>query len=203
MVLDIFLKTLNSVWPMIAIFLCVVISTRVAYLLSGHHKIVIYKEVCSLIFIIYMLLLFELLTATEVNSYHGMNLTPFAEISRYQFLSRQFNINVFGNIFIFVPFGLFISSYLKTKKGIQVFLVSLFTSITVELVQLKIGRSFDIDDILLNVCGALIGYLIYVCLKKLKSKMPGFLKSDAFYNVFSIIVFAVLVYWLASRIGII
>ena len=203
MVLDLFLKTLNSVWPIIAIFLTVVITTRLAYLLSGHHKIVVYKEVCSLIFIIYMLLLFELLTATEANSYHGVNLTPFAEISRYQFLSHQFNINVFGNIIIFIPFGLFIASYLKAKKGFLVFVVSLFTSISVELVQLKIGRSFDIDDIFLNVCGALIGYLLFICLKKLKTKMPSFLKSDIFYNIFSVIIFALIIYWLASRIGII
>ena len=203
MVLDIFIKTLNSVWPMIAIFLCVLITSRIAYLILHHRKITLYKEIFMLIFIIYMLLLFELLTATDTSNMHGMNLKPFAEISRYKFGSRLFNINVFGNILIFIPFGMFIASYLSSKKCLPVFIVALFTSSVVELVQLKIGRSFDIDDIILNVIGSIIGYLLYVGLKSLKRKLPKFLKSDIALNIFSIIIFFILIYWLSVRIGII
>ena len=203
MVLDIFLKTLNSVWPMIAIFLCVVIVVRLAYIFVNHKKVTIYKEVFGLIFIIYILLLFEMLTATDTNNFHGINLKLFNEITRYKFGTRMFNINVFGNILIFVPFGLFISEYLSAKKVYIVFIVSLFTSACVELVQLKIGRSFDIDDILLNVIGSILGYILYKLLKGLKTKLPGFLKSDIFYNIISILLFAGIIYWLATRIGII
>ncbi|MBO4601071.1 MAG: VanZ family protein [Bacilli bacterium] len=203
MVLDIFAKTLNSVWPMIAIFLCVLITSRIAYLILHHKKITIYKEIFALIFIIYMLLLFELLTATDTNSMHGVNLTPFAEISRYQFGSRLFNINVFGNILIFIPFGMFIAAYINTKKVYPVFMVALFTSTVVELVQLRIGRSFDIDDILLNVVGSVLGYILYSLLKSLKRKMPRALKSDIFLNLISIVIFFLLIYWLSVRIGII
>ena len=203
MVVDIFLKTLNNIWPMIAIFLCVVIVIRLCYLISNHKKVTIYKEVFGLIFIIYILLLFEMLTATDTSNMHGTNLKLFTEITRYKFGSRMFNINVFGNILIFVPFGLFISEYLSAKKVYLVFFISLVTSTFVELVQLKIGRSFDIDDILLNVIGSLLGYLLYKLLKHIKTKLPGFLKSDAFYNILSIIIFALIIYWLTSRIGII
>ena len=203
MVLDIFLKTLNSVWPMIAIFLCVVIVVRLAYIFVNHKKVTIYKEVFGLIFIIYILLLFEMLTATDTNNFHGINLKLFNEITRYKFGTRMFNINVFGNILIFVPFGLFISEYLSAKKVYIVFIVSLLTSACVELVQLKIGRSFDIDDILLNVIGSILGYILYKLLKGLKTKLPGFLKSDIFYNIISILLFAGIIYWLATRIGII
>ena len=203
MVLDIFLKTLNSVWPMIAIFLCIVIVVRLSYIITNHKKITIYKEVFGLIFIIYILLLFEMLTATDTNYYHGVNLKPFTEITRYAFGSRLFNINVLGNIIIFIPFGLFIAEYLNSKKFYAVFIVSTLTSFVVELVQLKIGRSFDIDDILLNVVGSMIGYLIYVGLKSIRKKLPGFLKSDIFYNIISLILFGLIIYWLGSRIGII
>jgi len=201
MVLDIFTKTLNNVWPMIAIFLSVVIIVRVFYLITNNKKITLYKEIFGLLFIIYILLLFELLTATDTNNYHGINLTPFAEISRYQFASHQFNINVFGNIFIFIPFGIFIASYLNAKKAYPCFIIATLTSITVELVQLKIGRSFDIDDIILNVLGALLGYLIYKFLKALKKKLPDFLKKDIIYNIISLLVFGCIIYWLANRIG--
>lgn len=203
MVIDIFIKTLNSVWPMIAIFLCVLITSRIAYLISHHKKITLYKEIFTLIFVIYMLLLFELLTATDTSTMHGMNLKPFAEISRYQFGSRLFNINVFGNILIFIPFGAFIASYINTKKVYPVFIVALLTSTVVEFVQLKIGRSFDIDDILLNVIGSIIGYFVFLGLKALKRKLPKCFKNDIIYNIFSIAIFFILIYWLASRIGII
>ncbi len=203
MVLDIFTKALNRVWPMIAIFLCVVIVVRIAYIITNHKKITLYKEVFGLIFIIYILLLFQMLIATDTNNFHGVNLKLFNEITRYKFGTSLFNINVFGNILIFVPFGLFISEYLSAKKVYSVFIVSMLTSASVELVQLRIGRSFDIDDILLNVIGSVIGYMLYKLLKHIKTKLPGFLKSDLFYNIISIILFAGIVYWLATRIGII
>ena len=203
MVIDLFLKTLNSVWPMIAIFLCIVIVVRLSYIIMNHKKITIYKEVFGLIFIIYILLLFEMLTATDTNTYHGMNLKLFTEITRYPFGSRLFNINVLGNMLIFMPFGLFISEYLNAKKFYSIFIISALTSFVVELVQLKIGRSFDIDDILLNVLGSIIGYLLYIGLKSIRKKLPGFLKSDVFYNIISIILFGLIIYWLGSRIGII
>lgn len=203
MVLDIFTSTLNRIWPVIAIFLCVLITVRVAYLLSNHKKIELYKEIFMLIFVIYILLLFELLTAADTNTYHGMNLKPFTEITRYKFGTRLFNINVFGNILIFIPFGLFIASYLKSKKVFSVFFVSLITSSFVELVQLRVGRSFDIDDIILNVLGSVLGYLLYVGLKSMKQKMPKVLKKEFVYNIFSLLIFALIIYWLLSRIGII
>lgn len=203
MVLDIFTNTLNRIWPVIAIFLCVLITVRVAYLIINHKRIEIYKEVFGLIFVIYILLLFELLTATDTNPYHGMNLKPFTEITRYKFGTRLFNINVFGNILIFIPFGLFISSYLKPKRIFSVLFISIITSSFVELVQLKIGRSFDIDDILLNVLGSIIGYLLYLALKSIKRKLPSALKKDFIYNIISLIIFAGIIYWLLCRIGIV
>ncbi|MBR5662574.1 MAG: VanZ family protein [Bacilli bacterium] len=203
MVLDIFTNTLNRIWPVIAIFLCVLITVRLAYLITNHKKIELYKEVFGLIFVIYILLLFELLTATDTNPYHGVNLKPFTEITRYKFGTRLFNINVFGNILIFIPFGLFISSYLKSKKVFSVLFISIITSTFAELVQLKIGRSFDIDDIILNVVGSIIGYLLYLALKKLKQKLPSCLKKDFIYNILSLLIFAGIIYWLIHRIGII
>lgn len=203
MVLDIFTNTLNKIWPVIAIFLCVIITVRIAYLISNHKKIELYKEIFGLIFVIYILLLFELLTAADTNYYHGMNLKPFTEITRYKFGTRLFNINVFGNIMIFIPFGLFISSYLNSKKVFSVFFVSVITSSFVELVQLRVGRSFDIDDIILNVVGSIIGYLFYIALKSIRKKLPNILQKDFVYNILSLIIFAGIIYWLISRIGII
>ena len=39
--------------------------------------------------------------------------------------------------------------------------MSLIASTTIEYIQLVIGRVFDVDDIILNLGGALIGYIVY------------------------------------------
>ena len=177
-------KALTDVWPMLTIFIVVITSIRLMYLHNSNEKFVFYKEFVNLLFIIYALLLYELLTNTELNTASGMNLVPFTEIMRYQVGSRQFNLNVIGNIIIFIPFGYFVSSYVKANKLSHILFVSVFTSLTVEFVQHYIGRSFDIDDIILNVMGALLGFLIYIALNAIDKHLPKFFRSDLFYNLY-------------------
>ena len=62
---------------------------------------------------------------------------------------------------MFIPFGFFTSYYLKLNKRSIVFFITLIVSIVIELIQLKIGRAFDVDDIILNMVGSLIGYYVY------------------------------------------
>ena len=49
----------------------------------------------------------------------------------------------------------------------MVFIVSL----SIECVQLIIGRCFDVDDILLNLIGGMLGYFIYRILERITDKM--------------------------------
>jgi len=68
--------------------------------------------------------------------------------------------NVIGNILLFVPFGLLIGLACKGKGGaVFVFLSGFAVSLCFEAVQFlyAIGE-FDVDDIMLNVIGALSGY---------------------------------------------
>ena len=37
----------------------------------------------------------------------------------------------------------------------------MLVSLTIEIVQLKIGRTFDIDDVILNTCGGMLGYSLH------------------------------------------
>ncbi len=71
-------------------------------------------------------------------------------------------INLFGNIGIFVPFGFFLSYFIKCKRKLIKFsLYAISFSTSIEIVQLIFGRCFDIDDIMLNTLGALLGYYIF------------------------------------------
>ena len=91
----------------------------------------------------------------------GINLIPFKEMLRYSIGSLGFIKNTIGNIVLFVPYGFFCFYYTKEKRISIGILVACIASFCIELVQFLIGRSFDIDDIILNVFGAIIGFLLY------------------------------------------
>ncbi len=194
-------STLHEIWPMIAIFLVVIVAMRLTYLKVNHEKFVFYKEFINLFFIVYAMLLFQLLTDTELNNSSGINIIPFTEILRYKVGSHAFMMNVIGNILIFLPFGYFVSSYVKANKVSHILFISVITSFTVELVQHYIGRSFDIDDILLNVIGSICGFFLYIALNAIVKHLPRFFRSTLFYNLICIVLAILFVIYFTNIIG--
>lgn len=72
-------------------------------------------------------------------------------------------INLIGNIVVFIPFGLLLPMINKQfQKKIKLMLVFIFGISILEISQLifRVG-SFDIDDIILNSIGVLLGLSIY------------------------------------------
>ncbi|MBQ7358542.1 MAG: VanZ family protein [Lachnospiraceae bacterium] len=71
--------------------------------------------------------------------------------------------NLIGNIVIFIPYGLLLPLVWKKGKSLFSFLLSVLVFILgVELIQMWTNfGAFDVDDILLNLLGALIGYFVY------------------------------------------
>jgi len=192
MVKDTILSIMDNIWPMLCIVTVIAISIRIAYLITSKKKIVLYEELISLCFILYVLLLFYIVTFQDVN-YGTNNFIPFKEMFRYSIGSPLFYKNVIGNILLFAPLGFFISRYLKAKKYLIVFILSLIVSLSIEFVQLKIGRVFDIDDIILNLIGSFIGYLSFIGLNAISNRMPKFFKSNAFLNIVIILIIAIIV----------
>ena len=177
----------NDVWPIIIIITVITCSLRIAYLIKNKQKFCFYKELFMLIFILYVMCLFEVVTIQD-NNYGLSNYIPFKEIFRYEFGSRLFIKNIIGNVLLFLPYGYFAADYLNSKKIITVSFLTLLVSITIELVQLNIGRTFDIDDVLLNTLGGMLGYLLYRIIEKIKVKLPKIFKSDGFINLFVIVI---------------
>ncbi len=201
-IVEIIEESVDKMWPMLTIFLVIIATVRIAAIKSSNERLVFYKEFGSLVFIIYVFLLYELLTRTELNSVSGYNLVPFTEIFRYKIGSDLFYFNVVGNIALFIPFGYFISTYIKPKRILPILIVSVISSTTVEFVQLCIGRSFDVDDILLNAIGAIIGFLIYVALNAIKKYLPGIFENDLFYNIICFIIMILMIVFLLNRMGV-
>lgn len=187
MVLNLLTNAIAKIWPMLTIFLVVIIAIRVSHIRINRERFVFYKEFLNLLFVVYVLILFQLLTDSEINTTGGLNLVPFTEMFRYKIGSPLFYSNVVGNILIFLPFGYFVSGYVNASKISHIVWISAISSLTVELVQLQIGRSFDIDDILLNMVGAIFGFLLYISFHAIEKHMPKFMQSDFFYNFLCVI----------------
>ncbi|GGX20378.1 VanZ family protein [Streptomyces lomondensis] len=68
-----------------------------------------------------------------------------------------------GNILLGVPFGILVPVVAPRTRGLlRVLLLTAVVMLLVEFAQgaLVTGRAFDIDDVILNTAGALIGYLL-------------------------------------------
>ena len=193
MVEDTLKLALSKNYPMIIIFTVVIVTIRLVYLITKKQKFVLYKGLFMLTFLLYSLILFYVVTFQDIN-YGTNNFVPFHGIMRYEFGSSYFIHNILGNIIMFIPFGFFVSIIMKSKNPIPDLFVTLITSIVIEFTQFKIGRTVDIDDIILNMFGGFIGYLIFVILYSISEKLPEFTKKDWFRNILIIILFGVLAF---------
>lgn len=182
------IEIFESVWPMILICSVVMVSLRIAYIIKNKPHFILYQELFMLGFVIYIMCLFYVVTFQDVDaSWSTSNFVPFKEMFRYSFGSRLFVKNVLGNLLMFVPFGFFTSYILKASKARLIIFLTLLTSVTIEITQAIIGRVFDIDDILLNIVGGLIGYIIYRVLDKIKKTLPDWTNKPYLYSIFLII----------------
>jgi len=178
---------ISMTWPTVFISVVIMVSTRLCYLINNKEKIVLYKELMMLLFAIYILCLFQVVTFQDDSVWAGNNFIPFQEILRYNITSRLFWKNVVGNMLMFLPFGFFVSYYLKVEKVNLPFMLVLVTSLAIEIVQMMIGRVFDVDDIILNLIGGILGYFIYKLLKRIGEKLPKFCSSNWFLSTLMIV----------------
>lgn len=109
-----------------------------------------------------------------------VNLKPFQEISRdWHSLSLHHPstaIHLLGNIMAFIPLGIFIPVLMRNKllSGAKVLVLSLLLSFAFEVTQLLTGMGiFDVDDLMLNTFGGMIGYVLYTILRSMKRMMLG------------------------------
>ena len=186
---------LPDVWPIIIIITVIACTLRIAYLIKNNVHFCFYKEVLSLLFILYVMCLFEVVTLQD-NNFGLSNLIPFKEIFRYSIGSRLFIRNIVGNILLFLPYGYFIGYYINNKKIITPAILTMIISVTIEVVQLNIGRIFDIDDVILNTCGGVLGFLIYSISDNISSHLPKIFKTDGFINFIVVTILILIIIFL-------
>ena len=98
-----------------------------------------------------------------------VNFKPFIYLFDYPTM-REALLNLIGNTAMFIPLGIvWPAVFKKLNTHGKVILAGFGVSLTIEVLQLPFfGRSTDIDDLILNTLGFLIGYGIYLLVRKLR-----------------------------------
>ena len=132
------------------------------------------KRGIKILFYLYIIVIFYFVLLSErygrdtgYDTSH-INLVLFKEINRFwtyrHLLSTEAVVtNLFGNVFAFSPFGFMLPIVISKKKAFfRAVFATFFFSLLIETSQLvmKVGV-FDVDDLLMNTIGGLIGYIVY------------------------------------------
>ena len=98
-----------------------------------------------------------------------MNLIPLVHLLDYN-NARDIVWNIVGNITMFIPSGIVLPFvYKKLNSFGKVAAAGAFISLCIEILQLPFAsRASDIDDLILNTLGVLVGYGIYALIRQLK-----------------------------------
>jgi glycopeptide antibiotics resistance protein len=128
-----------------------------------------------ILFALYIILLTYLLFLSEgygrkdfaVREYR-YNLVPFLEIRRFWVYRERVGyfaafLNLGGNVIGFLPLGFFLPVLSnRFRNGFLITCLGFGFSLLVESLQLvmKVG-CFDVDDLILNTVGALLGYVMF------------------------------------------
>mgnify|MGYP005864603335 CR=1 FL=1 len=140
----------------------------------------IIKVVFSISFIFYILALVFLMFLGRGGVFANLslleyirvssNIVPFKTISTYVqaifdgSMNRDIPIkNLAGNLLMFLPMGIYLPFFIKRISKVSVFITSMIAILfSLEFIQVISRRgSFDIDDFILNILGALIGFCIW------------------------------------------
>ena len=87
-----------------------------------------------------------------MNGRYNLSLILFEDVSL---------IMLFLNLLLFVPYGILLPCVFKNLNIKKVVMRGFFTSLSIEVTQLFGGRYTEIDDLIINTLGTLVGFIIY------------------------------------------
>ena len=162
-------------WQAIAIWLAFAACTGIITYLMYRKKTITASTAIILPMLVFYLAFTLTITiierASRDNANYKMELfwTIRAILTGKKYLKRQ----ILWNVLLFVPIGLGVSTMMKRQSWIAIVMGAMFST-ALEILQLMTHRGlFEWDDIVYNTIGALIGFLLYLILKRLKNKMEG------------------------------
>ncbi|MBQ1240498.1 MAG: VanZ family protein [Lachnospiraceae bacterium] len=140
---------------------------------NRHRKHAFVLLVLYLVLLTYYLFFAEVLGRTpDSHTEYSYNLVLFKEIRRFivhrELLGyKAVLLNIIGNVVAFMPFGFILPEVWDQLNKWHIITIQGFLfSLGIEIAQLtaRVG-SFDVDDLLLNTIGVMIGYFVFIVAK--------------------------------------
>ncbi len=143
------------------------------------------RRAAWVLFVIYCAVMLWLLFARSGSGVRGVSLVPFATINEFWTVMQQsFGregmealfiisfVNLAGNVVMFIPLGFFLPLLWRSLRrwwGSPALCAAVI--IAVEALQFITGRgSADIDDFILNMLGAAVGYVFFAGFRKVRAR---------------------------------
>lgn len=103
--------------------------------------------------------------AARIMKGEKINLIPFRTIREcFENMSLdRFLINIMGNIIMFLPWGFSLPFLWEKFRSLpKMAVLSLILPVCIETAQIFVGRTVDVDDVILNFLGGFLGAWIYI-----------------------------------------
>ncbi len=145
-----------------------------------------------MIFVIYLVMVFNMTIFARNFNVYDHNIVPFKTLIKYWTYPDVYNIvvNVIGNIIIFMPVQFLIIKIFNIKEFSKCFLIDVILVILIEIIQLlSFTGVFDIDDIILNLTGMSIMYILVNGKHKLISKYKIFIITSMISSIIVLFLF--------------
>lgn len=132
-----------------------------------------YALIGCVLSLLYLTVLWYWPDITLFPEYRLLNLRPFVWVTEvYDMGVRKMLEQLAMNIVMFIPYGFLLPTAIRRLRAPWLTLsVVLLTTVFIETVQYCIGRSADIDDVIMNFLGGCLGYgLFSLCRKHFRKK---------------------------------
>lgn len=143
------------------------------------------REVLLALFVLYLAALAQQTVLPQIRwaggeiridpwDFNGCNYIPLYTIRRYFLYASPVNalVNLAGNVLVFAPLGLLPPLLWKPwRRFFPTLILGGLCSLFIEVVQPLVGRSRDIDDLILNTLGCAAGYLFFVLFRCMRKRL--------------------------------
>lgn len=143
-------------------FITVIIPFLIVYVLLNRKQKSLPHFLLALIFALYIFAVYHLTNTGTLYDLLRNDLTYTSEFANFVPFSMTIDsVGYIQNILLFIPFGMLCPLFTKKSYGIVYIFTGFLFSLLIECSQLLNNRSSDVDDLIMNTSGAIIGYIIY------------------------------------------
>ena len=125
--------------------------------------LVLYALIGAVLSLLYLTIFIDGLTLDFSPDYHLLNLTPFAWIwEPYTMGTASMVRQLVLNVLMLVPLGILLPMACpRLRRGWRTVLCICLLIVGIETLQYFIGRSCDVDDLIMNTAGGIIGWGLF------------------------------------------